>query len=365
MKNIYPLYLIIVTALLTACNNSNTAQEPQDTPLILTPEFKETLALEKVITAPVSRTITLTGIVDFNKDKTVPYVSLIDGIINKTFFSLGDYVQKGQLLAEINSVDLNELRNDLKEVQTELNVAKRELTSTKEMYADGIASQKELLEAESAVEVLQTKVISFQNNLKMYNVDNDKGTFQIKAPITGYIVTKDITDGSSVTAGDEALFTIADLNDVWVIANVYATNMRYIKTGLNVMVNTLAYPEEYFPGQIKQVSQTFDNEERVLKAKIVMKNDEMKLRPGMSADIIITLIDQQNVALAIPNNAIIFDNNQNYVVIYHPDNTIEVRKITPIAKNVFQNFVTEGLKEGDMVVTENELLLYEQLTNHI
>lgn len=109
----------------------------------------------------------------------------------------------------------------------------------------------------------------------------------------------------------------------------------------------------------------FDAEERVLKARIVLSNHEMKLRPGMSAEIHLLIDDSQGEALAVPNNAIIFDNNQNYVVVYTDNCHQEIRQITPLSKNNEYTYIQGGVKEGETVITTNELLIYEQLNNHL
>lgn len=354
------LCLIAFAGCKTTTNEIITSDEPYCVPK----ELKEGLNFEKVTKRPIEKSITLNGTIEYNKDKTIPYISLVDGIVTKTNFSLGDYVQKGQILVEISSTDLNELHEDFNSAQKELKVAKRELESVKQMYDDGIASQKELLEAESEVKVLESKVQLSKNNLKHYD-SNSSGTYYIKAPQSGYIVTKDITTGMSINAGDDPLFTIADLSDVWIMANVYATNMKNVTPNLEVQVSTLAYPDEYFAGKISKISQVFDSEERVLKAQITMVNQEMKLKPGMAADIVIQLDSNEGDALAVPNNALIFDNNQNYVVVFIDDCHQEVRKVTPIAKNNLYTYVSDNVKEGEVVITTNELLIYDQLNNRL
>ncbi|ALU27251.1 MULTISPECIES: efflux RND transporter periplasmic adaptor subunit [Myroides] len=360
------LTLVLLNAVLISCNKENkTNEEVSTTQECLSEAIKNTLDVEKVTLRPIERSITLNGYIDYNQDKTVPYHSLVDGLVANTYFSLGDYVAKGQLLAEIKSTDTNEIYTELKASEAELKVATRELESVEAMYKDGIASQKELLEAQEDVKALKSKVSAAKSSMAIFNTHGESGIVKVVAPQAGYIVTKSISTGMTVNAGDEPLFTIADLSDVWIMANVYTANMRHIQPNQEVKVSTLAYPDEYFAGKVTKVSQVFDTEERVLKARISMENKEMKLKPGMSADIIIQLETNEGKSLAIPNSAIIFDNNQNYVVIYKNDCEQEVRKITPQSKNSIYTYINEGVKENEMVVTTNELLIYEQLNNKL
>ncbi|WP_413514101.1 efflux RND transporter periplasmic adaptor subunit [Myroides odoratus] len=357
-------YALLALLTFSACKQQESSVAQEDK-YCIPEEISKELNFAKVTQRPIQRTISLNGTVEYNQDKTIPFYSLIEGIVVTAKFSLGDYVKKGQLLAEIRSTDLNEFKTELRATEAELKVAKRELESVSSMYKDGISSQKELIEAEEDVQVLESKLRAAKSNLSMFNGQNKEGIYQIIAPQDGYIVTKSIVAGMTITDTDEPLFTIANLSDVWIMANVYATSMRYVNLNAEVQVSTLAYPDEKFEGKISNISQVFDAEERVLKARIVLTNHEMKLRPGMSAEIYLLIDDKQGEALAVPNNAIIFDNNQNYVVTYKDNCHQEIRQITPITKNAEFTYIKGGVEAGETVITTNELLIYEQLNNHL
>lgn len=357
--------LSLVALSLVACKGENQQPNTEKAAYCIPAELKKGLDFQKIQKQQIEHTLRLNGTIEYNQDKTVPFHSLIEGIVTSTHFSLGDYVKKGQLLAEIKSTSLNEFRDELKASQAELKIAVRELESAELMYKDGISSQKELLEAKENVTVLKSKVVSAQNNLAMFNNGGQSGVFQVVAPQSGYIVSKSIATGMTITDSEEPLFTVADLSTVWVMANIYATSMRYVQPNLDVKVATLAYPDELFEGKISKISQVFDAEERVLKARIAMDNQNMKLRPGMSVDVIIKTDEDLGMALAIPNKAIIFDNNQYYVVVYKDDCKQEVRKINVISKNDLYTYVSTGVQEGDVVITTNELLVFEQLKNQL
>lgn len=190
-------------------------------------------------------------------------------------------------------------------------------------------------------------------------------TLQIKAPADGYVISKNISKGMPVTAGGDQLFTISNLDKVWVMANVYATNMRHVYVDQPVVVKTLAYPDDSFSGKINNISQVFNENERVLKAKIIMDNNGMKLRPGMSADVVLPVNPQNKSALAIPAKAMIFDNNQSYVVVYKKDCELEIRPVTEIASNSRYIYVEGNLKQGENVIASNGLLIYENLKNQL
>lgn len=365
MYSKYFIYLPFAFMLLTNCQKSTTEATitADKKPYCSTEELKKTLSFETVSLRPIEETLALTGNIQYDIDQTTPFVSLLDGVVTATYFSLGDYVKKGQILAEIKSSSLNEIQDESRAINSQIKVAQRHLSSVQSMFNDGIASQKDLLEAESELDMLKSKMQSNRSTMELYSASSDKSVFAIRAPSNGYIVSKNISPGMPVAGADDELFTISNLSEVWVMANVYATNMRHVSTNMPVTVKTLAYPDEAFDGKITSISQVFDQDERVLKAKIVMKNTDMKLKPGMSADIILGLNASDKKSIAVPNQALVFENNQNYVVVYKDDCSLEVRLVKIRAKNDFYTYIEEGVAENEVVVTKNQLLLLEEINN--
>ncbi|WP_294217949.1 efflux RND transporter periplasmic adaptor subunit [uncultured Chryseobacterium sp.] len=360
-KNYMAAYGFPFLLVLSGCSQKDNPEKKETAVYCISPELKSNLKLATVAMQPIEESITLTGEVESNSDRTVPFVSLVDGVVTQTFFSLGDHVSKGQVLASVKSVSLNEMQDDTQTLEAQLAVAKRKLASVEAMFKDDIASRKDLEEARSEVQILRSNISKTQKNMQLYSAG--KSDFLIKSPADGYVIEKNISNGMPVSAGGDKLFTISNLDKVWVMANVYATNMRHIYVNQPAVIKTLAYPDESFTGKIDAVSQVFNENERVLKAKIVMDNNNMKLRPGMSADIVLPINSQNVSALAVPTKALIFDNNQSYVLVYKQDCDLEVRHVTEIVSNNTFTYVEGSLKEGERVVATNGLIIYENLKN--
>jgi cobalt-zinc-cadmium efflux system membrane fusion protein len=357
MKYIYLMPL----ALLFSCNEKETVTEKNEK-FCLNDDLKKKVTIEEIKREPVSETFTLTGNVTYNSDNVIQFTSLINGVVTNTYFSLGDYVKKGQVLAEIKSTELNGLQSENKSVESQLAVAQRQLASVKSMFEDGIASQKDLIQAESEVKVLKASLENIKSNLALYSASPEKSVFQIKAPSNGFIVAKNMSSGMQISSGSEPLFTISDLNEVWVMVNIYATDMQNIRENMEVKIKTLAYPDEVFSGKISALSQVFDAEEHVLKARIVMKNTDLKLKPGMSADIILNKSNASAESLlAVPVKAVIFDDNQNFLVVYKDDCNLEIRQVDPVTKNREVVYFDKGIQENEKIISKNQLLIYESL----
>ncbi|WP_300674010.1 efflux RND transporter periplasmic adaptor subunit [Soonwooa sp.] len=363
MKTKYIIAAGFFSALtLINCSKEDKNKKEEHPNFCISKELKKEVLITEVQSQLIEETITLTGEVESNSDKTVPFVSLVDGIVTETYFSLGDYVRQGQVLASVKSASLNEMQDDTQSLSAQLAVAKRKLASVQSMYKDDIASQKDLEEAKAEVSIIQSNMAKTQKNMQLYSANQTN--FQIKAPSNGYVISKNIAKGMPVTAGGDQLFVISNLEKVWVMANVYATNMRHVYVNQPVKVTTLAYPDESFIGSISSISQVFNENERVLKAKIVMDNNDMKLRPGMSADIELPIKTNDQSAIAVPTEALIFDNNQNYLIVYKNDCDMEIRLVNEISTNNKKSYISGNIKAGEKIIASNALLIYENLKSN-
>lgn len=309
----------------------------------------------------INQQIHLVGTIEANPDRVVHFVSLVDGIISKTYFSLGDVVEKGQVLAELKSTELSALQSELNQIMTQIEIANINLAAQEQMFKDGISSNKDWIEAKSHLQILIAEKQRIESNLNLFSASPNKNSFLIKAPSSGIITSKNINSGSTVTDGGEILFSISDLNNVWAMANVYATEIAAIKTGMPIELKTLSYPNEKFEGKIDVVSQVLDEKARVLKARIVLENPKFKLKPGMLADI--TVFKESIIeAIVIPTSAIIFFNNKNYVLVYYDDCHIEKREIQLLTESNGKTYIENGLNENEKILTENHLLIFEEIS---
>jgi len=353
----------LIMLILFGCENTDSEnQKPDNTSYCLNEKFKQELTFEQPVMQAVIEGIPLTGVVETNPDKVIHFVSLMGGIISNTYFSLGDKVAKGQVLAELRSAELSSLQAELNGLESQLKLAENKLQSTQSMFADGISSRKELSEAQSELDILKSEKSKVTATLNLYSAKAEKDVFQIKAPVSGIITAKSISGGTQISAEGESLFTVSDLREVWIMVNVYASNVRHIEEGMTVEIKTLSYPDKIFKGKVAAISQVYDDEARVLKARVVLPNADLKLKPGMLVDVVALKL-QNTEAASIPTSAIVFDDNQNFVIVYKSDCELEIRRVEILARGNGTVFITEGIGVNEKVVTKNQLLIYEQLKN--
>lgn len=356
------ILLLSLAGLLLACNQQEEEQPKQKDGFCLNDENKSITSIATVTKQTVTKRIHLTGSVESNPDRVIHFSSLVNGIIANTYFTLGDAVSKGQVLAEMQSTELSTLQAELKSLIAQIEVAQVELTAKQQMFADGITSNKELLEAQNALRILESEKQKTTSNLSLYSASDSKNVFQIKAPSSGIVTEKNINAGSTISDEGEILFSISDLNNVWVMANIYASDIASIRRGMEVEIRTISYPDEVFKGKIDVITQVLDEDAKVLKARIVLDNEDYKLKPGMIADIIV--LDKTNEEkVAVPTSSLVFFNNKNYVLVYQDDCHIEAREVTLLTKNAATSYIESGLTENEKIITSNQLLVFEALNN--
>lgn len=359
------LSLIPGTSLLFSCQSSEqpqTREEPVHEAYCLPDKFKNNLEFVEPQRVPIKEFLPLTGIIEVNPDKQVHFGNLLQGVVKEVYFTVGDYVSKGQILAELLSPQYADLEAQLKTLEAQLKTAERQYQSVEALYRDGLASQKEWVESQSQLEVLRSELEKIQAIRRLYGASSEKGVFVIRAPISGYVTEKNIAPGTPLSGDGSPLFTLADLSELWVMVNVYATHISKVAPGLEVQVRALPYPDRLFTGTISSVAQVLDPDSRVVKARVVLSNPQKLLKPGMLVDVWVTRVLGDS-ALSLPTEALIFDNDKNYVVVYKSDCDLEVRQIEIVNKYNNITYVSSGIRSGEKIVAKNQLLLYEQLKN--
>jgi cobalt-zinc-cadmium efflux system membrane fusion protein len=351
---------VVCAAFLTSCSGNNDNNRKQNDEEKLNQSFLDNVKTVKASPDSQNEELVLTGKVEYDPDKVINYIPLVNGIADRTYFSSGDKVQKGQALMDIRSSELSSIQSDAVSAESELKIARRELQTAQSLYDDNMLSERELLEAQARVKQAGAAFRKIRADIEVHGTDKGDGKFTIKSPMTGFIIRKNISTGSTVSTDGEALFTVADLSTVWIIANVYAGNLQFIKEGMEVTITTLSYPGEIFHGKVAALSQIFDPEEKVLKARIVMDNKDLRLKPGMSVAIKLKNKTSEQF-IAIPSDALIFDDDQYFVIVKEPGDKFRIRKVTLRGHNNKTTYMASGLSSGDDIVVSNQLLIYTGL----
>lgn len=352
------LALLIACLGFQSCHHADENQE-KDTRFQVTDSLLNSLLIDTVKEASALSQLTLTGSIAPDENKMVKVFPMVSGVAEDVNVQLGDVVQKGQTLAIMKSAEMAGFTKDVISSDADIRNTRRTMETTQDLYKSGLASQKDLEQAQSDYQkaVAEGKRAGA---VVAINKSNANG-YEVRTPLSGFVVEKNLTSNTQVRADNsQSLFTIADLSTVYVLVNVYESDIANIQTGDPVKVTTLAYPDKVFQGKIDKIDNMLDPDNKVMHARVKITNPGNLLKPGMFANVLIKAKSGENLP-EISSNALVFDNDKNYVIVVDGKAKVHIQPVT-IAKTVESRaYIKDGLKPGDRVVASRQVYLYESL----
>src|SRR4051812_8698012 len=243
--------LLVVLAISSCHDKPEQAEEKKG--YILPDSLLRTIEIDSVTSSRVVNTLSLTGKVDFDEDNVIKIFPTISGQVSEIKVMPGDFVKRGQALALIRSSDMAGYSNDFVNARSNLEIAKKVMEATNDMFKSGLASQKDQLASQ---ESYYQAASAFEKAKRVINLNGGSmnGEYILKSPIEGFVVDRQVNNNMMIRSDNStALFTISDLKNVWVMANVYESNISNVKMGDSVNITTLSYPGKIFRGRIDKV----------------------------------------------------------------------------------------------------------------
>src|SRR5215470_1133999 len=244
---------------------------------------------------PLSKTVRTVGTITYDETKVIHVHSKVEGWVEKLYANYtGKFVQKGQPLFTLYSPDLYA-------TQGEYLLA---LKSYERLASSSIPEVRS--RAESLVHASKQRLmlwdISDQEIRDLEQKREPQKTLTIYAPYSGFIIKKDVNEGMKIMP-DKELYTIADLSTVWVDADVYESEIPFIKVGQQATINLAYYPEETFRGRISYIYPYLDEKTRTVKVRVEFPNSALKLKPDMYVNAEIQIDSGKH--LAVPEEAVL------------------------------------------------------------
>lgn len=231
------------------------------------------------------------------------------------------------------------------------------------MLASGLATEKDVVAAESDLDKANAELKRMRQTNSIYGSREDAGQI-ITAPVSGYVIEKNVSEKMQFRPdASQPFFIIANLEEVWVMANVFESDIAKIKTGYDADVNVIAYKDKTFKGKVDRIFSILDPQSRVMKVRIRIPNKDNLLKPEMFAQINIKYDDGNNLLPSIPTGAVIFDKNRNYVMVYGDKCNIETREIEIYETVGNTTYAKSGLKEGEKIISQYQLLVYDAMND--
>jgi len=376
MKN--KIHAIISAAcsatLLAGCSPKTTGQP--EAPVTagnatVTAAQRERLHVQTVRTATFHRTIETTGTVGFDSDHATTVLAAISGPVSRLLVSLGAQVKAGDPLALVDSPDFaTAMAGYRKAVVTAKNlrriadldkqlfdadaIARRDLEQAQTDAVNGEADRDAALQQLRSVGVTDEAIRDIQEDRPA-----KVAAGVIRAPLAGTVVEKLITPGQLLQAGTTPCFTVADLSQVWVAADLFESQLSSVAVGDTAEVVSSASADS-FPGTVDNIAAILDPNTRSIGVRVVAKNPGEVLKKQMYVHVLIHS-SRESTGLLAPVPAVLRDDeNLPFVYVAQTDGSFARQHVTLGSRVGDQYEITAGLKDGDQIVTDGGLFVQFQ-----
>ena len=318
-------------------------------PIQLSPQRMQSIGVTigTVESKPVNDEIRFYGNVQANERRLAYVQTRFAGWIRQVYAdATGDFIRKGQPLLTIYSPDL--VTSEREYLLAKKNAAALQQSSVSGV-ADGAAS---LIDASKAR--LQQWEIPESELKKLDDTGDVITNLTFNSPVSGYIMEKNALPNMYVQP-ETKLYTVADLSEVWVYAQIFQNDAGKIKPGDRAEVTLDAYPGKVFTGRVDYLLPQLDMATRTLPVRLVFPNPGLKLRPGMYVNVSVKLPMGKQVV--VPDAAVFHSGTKNLVFVYSGDGNIEPREILVGTRVGDQIVISKGLKAGEQIVTSANFLI--------
>jgi len=374
------LLALCAALILAACGSRTTQSESQmtsftagetkaDTATLFTLPAEQIAHLQIAPAARgnLPRVLRFTGSVAYNALATTPVFSAAGGPVREILVMPGDMVRAGQPLLNINSPDYSQARSAYLKAKDAFLLADKNYNRAQDLFAHKAIAERDVQQAESDRSQAQSDVDSSTDVLRALGVADPEATVKsaatllvpLLAPVKGEIVERLVGPGQLLQAGATQCFTISDTGTVWVLVNVYQSDLGSVHVGDAADITTDAYPD-VFRGRISYVAPALDPTTRTLQERIVTENPAHKLKKDMYVTATVRAGAIGN-ALLVPDAAVLRDTeNQPFLYLQTGATQFARRLVTLGESSNGRTQIISGLKEGERVVGDGSLFLQFQ-----
>jgi cobalt-zinc-cadmium efflux system membrane fusion protein len=312
------------------------------------------------------RTLRLTGSVAYNSFLTTPVFAAIGGPVHEILVAPGQVVQQGQPLLTVTSPDYSAARSAYIKARDAYGLADKLYSRAQDLFSHGAIAEADLQQAESNRTQAHADMESSADALRALGLKDPEAVAKnpvqstaeipVLAPVGGEVVERLVGPGQLLQAGGTQCFTISDTRSIWVLVNVYQSDLGYVRIGQDVEISTDSYPEK-FNGKISYIAPSLDATTRTLQARIVTQNPAKKLKKDMYVAAIVRAGALQSV-LTVPDAAVLRDTeNEPFVYVQTGATEFARRQVTVGEAGNGRVQLTAGVKEGEHVAGNGSLFL--------
>jgi len=321
--------------------------------------LRNKLTIEAVGEKKIRRTLSLPATVEADPARLVKILPPLAGRITSLKVQLGGRVEAGQELAVLDSPDLAAAYADFERAKVLLALALKNRDRQRELAKFGGTALRDQQQAETDYITAEVEQQRAAERLRQIGVDpqttSKSRTVTITSPIAGSVIELAVAPGAYWNDANAPLMTIADLSTVWVTANVPEKDTALIAKGQSVDVAFVAYPERSAKGEGLFVSDVLDPDTRRTKVRIAFKNDDLRLKPNMFANV--TFLAPMRLMPLVPMTALMLKNEGEFVFVEVEPWTFVARPVDISFQDGDQAVIAGGVKAGERVVVKGGVLL--------
>ncbi|OOG49675.1 efflux RND transporter periplasmic adaptor subunit [Rhodanobacter sp. C01] len=368
IQNLSCLSASIVLALSLAACSHGSNEATQEVPAMVAdhgrlhvPEkspLRTRLVIQSVEMRDVPHVVSFPATVEADPARTANVLPALTGKVVELKVGLGDHVSRGQLLAVIDSGDLAQAYADADKARDALDLAKKSLDRAHGVQEAGGNAVKDLEAAQSGYNQALAEFNRAQTRLAA--VGGAAGAhaahaMNVTAPVGGYVTALSVAPGMYVNDATAAMMTIANLDTVWITANVPESEIALVAKGQSVNATLSAYPDQVFHGRVSFVSPLLQPDTRRDMVRAAVANEDGRLKPNMFANASFDI--PQPAQVFVPESALLMNNDNTTVFVEVAPWTFERRTVELSYDETAGARVVKGLKAGDRVIVKGGVLL--------
>ncbi|MEO7988694.1 MAG: efflux RND transporter periplasmic adaptor subunit [Chryseolinea sp.] len=354
------LFTLVILGSITSCNKKPV--EENDVAFSLSDTMMTMCKFHKATLEKVKNEIRLFGKITADNNKLAQVYPVVGGVVTSINIELGDYVHQGQILATIQSTEVAQFQKEKLDAVSGIAVAEKNLQVVKDLFSSKLNSEKDIAVAEKELENAKAELNRMNDIYKIYSLKNGS-LYNVVAPISGFVIAKRINQNEQLPSDmSEPLFAIAEINEIWALANVNESDIPKIQVGYEAEVKTLAFPDQVYLGKIDKIFSAIDPETKSMKARVKIPNVDFKLKPEMNCTVAVRF-DDNEMKVAVPSAAIIFDKSKYWVMIFKNKHDIETRQVSIHHQLGSTTYLDKGVAQGETVITTNSLLVYDAIND--
>lgn len=354
------LHYLLILLLITTTVGAETPLTVKATPLLM-----QQIKIIAIGEGQVHDSLRLPARVELDQQRVARIGATVTGRITETEAVLGQEVRKGERLAMLNSTELGMAQSAYLKTSSQVNLHRMAVNRAKRLFASDVIAAAELQERESMLSEAEVDLRTATDQLRVLGMgDADLARLSkekkihsmlpITASIQGTIVERTVTVGQVVQPAD-ALFTVADLSHVWVVAELPEQQAHWARKGDEALVTIPALPDQEQRGRLVYVADMVDANTRTVTVRMALPNPQRIFKPQMLATLVIEKQGKQE--LVLPDAAVIRVNDRDHVFVQTSADEFTLRPVKLGGRDGDMRRVLNGLQPGDKVVVEGSFHL--------